>query len=118
MNNRKKNPVDVYIGKRLYELRMQKGMTHKELTRETLISQKHLMEIEAGTHRQLISHLGKIIYVFGADFMTLYDGLEEAVPITDLVQRLQYVEKLFTRFILRHHTRVKLMEKGAVFGGK
>jgi len=105
MKDCKKDPVNIYIGKRLYEIRMQKGLTYKDLAQKTFMTPEHLQAIEAGTHRQLISHIRKIVEVLGVDHVCVYDGLEEVVTVKELARRAHYVEKLFVRITMRYHAK-------------
>lgn len=55
------------VGRRIYEVRKDRGLTQKELARRLNISEKYLQRCEAGGHRLSIVYIARIAVALGID---------------------------------------------------
>lgn len=68
--------ISKFVGSKLYDLRLGRGMSRKELSRKIDVSQQQLMKYETGGNHISAGRLSLIAKVFGIDIKYFYEGLE------------------------------------------
>lgn len=76
------------IGKRIYDIRNEKGLTRYRLTQITGISGHHIKGIEEGTRQPTIDTLQKLLVPLGLTLAELFSEEKEAVYLSDDEQAL------------------------------
>ena len=74
-------PNNIDLGKRLYRLRTERGVTISELARAVGLSSRQLQNIETGTTSPRIEQLQPILAALGVDFDRLFSMRDERAPL-------------------------------------
>lgn len=74
------------VGRRLRQLRKERGLTQSDLARQIGIQQSDLSRMEKGEYRVSLDNLVKILAVFGIDLAAFFAGEERARPTAALSQ--------------------------------
>lgn len=76
------------IGKRIHDIRTEKGLTMYRLTQITGISGHHIKGIEEGTRQPTIETLQKLLVPLGLSLAELFSEDKKAVYLSDNEQAL------------------------------
>jgi len=78
----------VFVGKRVREIRARRGMTRKQLARESGVSERHLAQVELGEGNVSITFLRKITSTLSVSLAELFSPEAEEPAQKLLIQRL------------------------------
>ena len=87
-NRQKKGGFLMEIGKRIHDIRTEKGFTMYRLTQITGISGHHIKGIEEGTRQPTIETLQKLLVPLGLTLAELFSEDKKAVYLSDNEQAL------------------------------
>lgn len=97
-----KPPSDLhrYMGKRLFELRIQKGLTASELAARINVTTDHITAIERGTRRLTMGHMFRIARALNIDPEYFHEGLEDVVGLEELANHEVYLGNIYKSILL------------------
>ena len=98
MKDQTSNPVNIYIGKRVYKLRTEHGLTLDALARTINVIPAHLQAIETGTRRLPQSQMFKIAEALNIAHETVFAGLFQTIPLPALIDHTHYMQALYATF--------------------
>ncbi|MCC5809560.1 MAG: helix-turn-helix transcriptional regulator [Ectothiorhodospiraceae bacterium] len=99
------------VSERVRALRARRGMTRKDLSRHSDISERYLAQLESGAANPSIAVLLRIAYAMDVDFRELLPGRSEPglrlTPLVEMLQRLspdqeQEAYELLSKHFSRH----------------
>lgn len=77
--------IDKFIGKKIYELRLAKGLSRQQLADSIYVTHQQLQKYEKGTNRISVGRLVLISKALNKDINYFYEGIENASSDNELL---------------------------------
>ncbi|MDR3571257.1 MAG: helix-turn-helix transcriptional regulator [Candidatus Pacebacteria bacterium] len=105
----KNNPIDLYIGQKLYNIRRQAGRSRIDVAAAIDVEPEQLREFETGAERVPAAVLLRLSQVFQLDVLEFFRGLpaEEPTPGASVTMVSETTEEAEATALLRDFSRIR-----------
>lgn len=105
----RRNPIDLYVGQKLYTIRRQTGRSRIDVAAAIDVRPEQLREFEAGAERVPAAVLLRLSKVLHFDVLAFFRGLpaNEPAPCASVAITSQTTEEVEVAALLRNFSRIR-----------